>query len=87
MDTSFASYFDRGTSTLELTGIFDRESWSHVHEEIDRAFRRTACQLTIDLTRAAGVPPHTLGRLVHLCNSSYPGTMVRIAARQHVPAA
>ena len=87
MDTIFASYYDPGTSTLELTGTYDRAAWEHVHEEIDRAFRRAACQLTVDLTRACGVPPHTVGHLVHLCNSCYPGTIVRVASRQHTPAA
>lgn len=79
MDTSFAAFYDAGTSTLEITGTLDRDSWPRVHEEIDRAFRRTACQLTVDVTRVSTVPPHTIGRLVHLCNSLYPGTFVRVA--------
>lgn len=82
MDTSFASYYDAGTSTLELSGTFDQDAWARVHEEIDKAFRRTACQLTIDLTRAAGVPPQSVGHLVRLCNRCYPGTIVRAACRE-----
>lgn len=86
---AFCSYYDPGTSTLELTGSLDRDAWPLVHEEVDRAFRRTACLLTIDLTRAHGIPAHTLGHLIHLCQSRYPGTFVRVPApgRGHQPAA
>ncbi|GAB3786490.1 hypothetical protein [Nocardioides ungokensis] len=87
MDTTFASHYDVGTSTLELTGEFDRDAWSLVHEEVERAFRRTACRLTIDLTRAHGVPAHFVGHLVHLCNCCYPGTIVQVAAQRGAPAA
>ena len=87
MDTTFAAHYDAGTSTLELTGTFDPEAWATVPAEVDRAFRRTACQLTIDLTRAAGIPPNSVGHLVHLCNCHYPGTMVRVAAQRRAPAA
>ena len=80
MDTLFASHYDAGTSTLELSGSIDQSSWATVHELVDRAFRRTACHLTIDLTRTQ-LPPHTLGNLVHLCNSCYPGTIVRVPRR------
>ena len=80
MDTTFASHYDAGTSTLELSGTFDSDSWATIPEEVDRAFRRTACRLTIDLTRAAGIPARSLGRLVHLCNCCYPGTIVRATA-------
>ncbi|HEU4811586.1 MAG TPA: hypothetical protein VFT00_05570 [Nocardioides sp.] len=78
MDTSFASHYDPGTSTLELIGTFGPDEWTQVVDEIERAFRRTACWLTIDLTRAAGVSAHSVGHLVHLCNSRYPGTIVRV---------
>lgn len=81
MDSTFTAHFDASTCTLELTGSLDRDSWSGVHEAIDRAYRRTACQLTIDATRVSTVPPHTIGRLVHLCHSMYPGTMVQVHPR------
>lgn len=87
MDNSFASHFDAGTSTLEFSGSFDREAWASAHEDVERAFRRTACRLTIDLTRATGVPAHFVGNLVHLCNCCYPGTIVRVQAQRGVPAA
>ncbi|MCW2844017.1 MAG: hypothetical protein JWN22_1933 [Nocardioides sp.] len=87
MDTTFAAHYDPGTSTLELSGTFDEEAWSRVHEEVDRAFRRTACRLTIDLTHAAGVPANSVGHLVHLCNCCYPGTIVRVASRRREAAA
>ena len=80
MDALFASHYDAGTSTLEFTGTIDHASWLTVHELVDQAFRRTACHLTIDLTRTQ-LPPHTLGTLVHLCNCSYPGTIVRAPRR------
>jgi len=83
MDAMFEAHYDAGTSTLELTGTFDREAWATVPQELDRAFRRTACRLTVDLTRAAGVPADSVGRLVHLCNCSYPGTIVRVGAQRH----
>jgi ABC-type transporter Mla MlaB component len=87
MDSTFASRYDADTSTLELTGPFDRDSWSMVHEEVERAFRRTASRLTIDMTRATGVPAHFVGQLVHLCNCCYPGTIVWVAAQRNAPAA
>ncbi len=79
MDATFATHYDPGTSTLELTGTFDDKAWARVHEELDRAFRRTACWLTVDLTGTAGVPAHSVGHLVHLCNCCYPGTIVRVS--------
>lgn len=87
MDTTFAAHYDPGTSTLALSGTFDADAWSRVHEEVDRAFRRTACRLTIDLTHTAGVPASSVGRLVHLCNCCYPGTIVRVPSRRKVAAA
>ena len=79
MDSSFASHYDPDTSTLELTGTFGPDEWALVPDEVERAFRRTACWLTIDLTRAAGMSAHSVGHLVHLCNCRYPGTIVRVA--------
>jgi ABC-type transporter Mla MlaB component len=80
--TTFASHFDARTSTLELSGELDEAAWPRIIEEVDRAFRRTACLLTVDLTHGAQVPAHTLGRLVHLCNRCYPGTVVRTPVRR-----
>jgi ABC-type transporter Mla MlaB component len=70
-------HYDATTSTLELAGSFDHGALAAIGEKIERAHRRTACLLTIDLTRTDGVTPHTLGRLVHLCHS-FPGTFVRL---------
>ena len=81
MDQAFVAHYDAGTSTLQLSGDLEQDAWPRIHAEIERAFRRTACQLTIDLTRAERLPAHTLGSLVHLCNTCYPGTVVRIAPR------
>ena len=76
-----ASY-DPVTGTLQLAGSFDAVAWARVGEEVDRAFRRTACLLTVDLTQASGVPVSSVGSLVQLCNSRYPGTIVRAAAQR-----
>ena len=83
MDSRFASYYDPGTSTLALSGTFDLEAWDDVPAALDLAFRRTACRLTVDLTRADGVPADSVGRLVHLCNCKYPGTIVLATAQRH----
>lgn len=80
-EQGFASHYDAGTSTLELSGTIHHEALPRLREEVDRAFRRTACVLTIDLTRVDRVPAHTMGRLVHLCNTSYPGTLLRLPGR------
>ena len=77
-EREFASYFDAGTSTLELSGCFDHHALPRIEEEVAAAHRRTACFLTVDLTGASRVPAHTVGRLVHLCHSQFPGTFVRI---------
>ena len=82
----FTAHFDPGTSTLALRGALEPAHWAAIHDEVDRAFRRTAVQLVIDLTRADRVPTATVGRLVHLCNTRYPGTFVRMPARPYVPA-
>ena len=78
MDTTFTAYYDAETSTLRLAGNFDPAAWAGLGAAVDRAFRRTALHLTIDLTRAEGVPPHEVGALVHLCNCRYAGTLVRV---------
>jgi hypothetical protein len=85
-DRTFVSHYDARTSTLELSGIIDRAALPLVLEDVDRAFRRTACLLTIDLSRAQGLPAHILGLLVHLCNTRYPGTFVRPPARDRLAA-
>jgi hypothetical protein len=85
MEPSFSAYYDAPTSTLQLSGRFDPIAWSRVSAEVDRAYRRSALRLTVDLTRAEGVPAHAVGELVHVCNCCYPGTLVivaRPAARQ-----
>jgi hypothetical protein len=78
MDTTFAAYYDAVTSTLHLSGTYDPTTWAIVGTEVDRAYRRSALRLAVDLTRAEGVPPHAVGELVHLCNCLYPGTLVRV---------
>ena len=82
MDGRFASYYDPGTSTLALSGTFDHDAWAAVPAALDQAFRRTACRLTVDLRHADGVPADSVGRLVHLCNCAYPGTIVLAAAQR-----
>lgn len=76
-DAGFVAYFDADTSTLELGGTIDPAALPLLQEELDRAFRRTAFVLTLDLTRVEQVPAHALGKLVHLCNTRYPGTLLR----------
>ncbi|MGH3361038.1 MAG: hypothetical protein ACRDOM_01140 [Nocardioides sp.] len=82
----FTAQFDPGTGTLALLGALEPAHWLVIRDEVDRAFRRTAVKLVIDLSRADRVPSATLGRLVHLCNTRYPGTFVRMPARPYVPA-
>jgi hypothetical protein len=79
MEPPFSAYYDATTSTLQLSGPFDRAAWSGVAAEVDRAYRRSALRLTVDLTRAEGVPAHAVGELVHVCNCRYPGTLVLVA--------
>lgn len=85
-DAGFTCQYDAGSSTLVLRGIIDRGSWTRLEQEVDRAYRRTACLLTIDLTHADLVPTTLLGRLVHLVNVRYPGTIVRLPSREHLAA-
>lgn len=82
----FSAHFDPGTGTLALHGALEAAHWPDLRDEVDRAFRRTAVQLIIDLSRAERVSSATVGRLVHLCNTRYPGTFVRMPARPYVPA-
>ena len=77
-DAGFSSHFDAGTSTLELGGTIDPGALPQLQAELDRAFRRTACVMTLDLTRVERVRAHALGQLIHLCNTRYPGTLVRL---------
>ncbi len=85
-DKMFVSHFDSGTCTLTLGGFIDRESLPLVLQEVQRAFRRTACRLTIDLSHAQGLPPHIMGVLVHVCNTEFPGTFVRPPSREQLRA-
>lgn len=77
-EKGFASRYDVRTSTLELSGTIHHDALPRIRDEVDRAFRRTACLLTLDLSRVEEVPAHTMGRLVHLCNTNYPGTLLRL---------
>jgi hypothetical protein len=79
MEATFSAYYDAATSTLELSGSFEPAAWAALDGEVDRAYRRSALRLTVDLTRAREVPPHAVGELVHLCNCRYPGTLVLVA--------
>ena len=82
----FTAHFDPGTGTLALRGALEAAHWPEIRDEVDRAFRRTAVKLIIDLGPADRVPSATVGRLVHLCNTRYPGTFVRMPTRPYVPA-
>ena len=75
------AHYDAGSSTLELFGVIDHGTLPLVREALDRAFRATPCRLTVDLSGVDGLSAHMLGRLVHLCNTLYPGTLVRLPAR------
>ena len=74
-------HYDGGSSTLELYGVIDHGALPRIREAIDRAFRASPCRLTVDLGGVDLVPAHTLGRLVHLCNTEYPGTLFRLPPR------
>ena len=77
--------YDAGSNTLELYGVVDHGALPRVREALDRAFRSSPCRLTVDLSGADLLPAHTLGRLVHLCNTQYPGTLIRLPARRSTP--
>lgn len=79
--------YDSRSSTLEVYGVVDHATWPRVREAVDQAFRSSPCRLTVDLTGVDRLPAHLLGRLVHLCNTQYPGTLIRLPARRTSPAA
>lgn len=79
--------FDSGSSTLELYGVVDHATLPRVIEAVDRAFRASPCRLTVDLAGVDLLPAHLLGWLVHLCNTQYPGTLIRLPASRTTPAA
>jgi hypothetical protein len=83
---SFFSHYDTETSTLTLSGIIDRGSMPRVLQEVQRAYRRTACRLTIDLSHAQSLPAHLLGVLVHVCNTEFPGSFVQPPSREQLRA-
>jgi hypothetical protein len=84
MNTSFFSQFDAETCTLTLSGIIDKGSMPLVLQAIQRAYRHTACRLTIDFSHAQSLPAHLLGVLVHVCNTEFPGSFVRPPERRHL---
>ena len=87
-DRGFDCCYDVRTSTLEVSGPLVADDWARLADELDRAFRRTACHLTVDLTRVTGLAAHDVGRLVQLCNRCFPGTLVLPpASRPVTPAA
>ena len=75
-DRGFDCRYDVRSSTLEVSGSLVADDWPGLAEELDRAFRRTACRLVVDLTRMTGLAAHDVGRLVQLCNRCFPGTLV-----------
>lgn len=81
-ERAFGFHHDTGSSTLELFGVIDHGSLPLVREAVDLAFRRTPCRLTVDLTGVDRLSAHMLGRLVHLCNTHYPGTLIRLPDRR-----
>ncbi len=78
--------FDSGSSTLEVYGVVDHATLPTVMAAVDRAFRASPCRLTVDLAGVDLLPAHLLGWLVHLCNTQYPGTLIRCPARRTAPA-
>lgn len=76
-------HYDSASSTLELYGVVDHATLPRVMEAVDRAFRSSPCCLTVDLTGVDVLPAHLLGWLVHLCNTQYAGTMIRVPARRN----
>ena len=85
-DRGFDCRYDVRSSTLEISGRLVAGDWGSLADELDRAFRRTACQLTVDLTRVTGWAAHDVGRLVQLCNRCFPGTLVVPPVRRPVAA-
>lgn len=81
-ERAFEYNFDGGSSTLELYGVIDHGTLPGVREAVDRAYRATPCRLTVDLRGVDLLPAHVLGWLVHLCNSRYPGTLIRLPERR-----
>lgn len=84
-ERSFDAHYDAGSSTLELFGVIDHGTLPLVREAVDRAFRATPCRLTVDLSGVDSMPAHILGRLVHVCNTLYPGTLLRLPPRRSAP--
>ena len=75
--------YDARTSTLALTGAVGQDDWADLWQALDRAWRRTACILTVDLAQAE-LPPRDVGLIVQVCQRLYPGTMVRPPVRRPV---
>lgn len=75
--------YDGRTSTLVLTGAVAQDDWAELWQSLDRAYRRTACYLTVDLA-SADLPPRDVGLIVQVCQRLYPGTMVRPPVRRPV---
>ena len=84
MNSSYFSQFDAETSTLTLSGIIDKGSMPLVLQDIQRAYRHTACRLTVDFRHAQSLPAHLLGVLVHVCTTEFPGSFVRPPERRHL---
>lgn len=80
-------YFETSSSTLELYGPLEAEALPRLLEAVDRSFRSSPCRLTVDLSGVDDLPAHTLGRLVHVCNTCYPGTLIRLPQRRPAPRA
>lgn len=86
-ERAFECHYDAGSSTLELYGVVDTGALPRIREAIDRAFRSSPCRLTVDLCGVDGLAATALGRLVHLCNTQYPGTLIRLPRREAAPLA
>ncbi len=78
-------HYDSGSSTLEVYGVVDHATLPQVMEAVDRAFRSSPCRLTVDLAGVDVLPAHLLGWIVHLCNTQYPGTLIRCPGRRTAP--
>lgn len=85
--SDFSAEFEPGSGRLALSGALAPDDWTAVLELVDRAFRRTPCSLVVDLSRLDSVPSETLGLLVHVCNTCYPGTVIRLPQRDGAGAA